>query len=134
MKRIPIALIGFPLPLLLGLLATPARSQEDAGQVARLERTVERLESQVDRLRSDVRELEDRPHGKTIIEKHQVGWTVLLLFAGFCALWAQDTGRNPWLWFILGLIFNAIAVVVLLWKNAQDRSGAAEKPYMPGEV
>lgn len=44
----------------------------------------------------------------------------LMLFGAFCALWAQNTGRNPWLWFFAGLIFSVIAVVVLLTKNAND--------------
>ena len=41
----------------------------------------------------------------------------------FCALWAQNTGRNPWLWFFLGLFFNVITVLVLLRKNANDKRG-----------
>lgn len=45
----------------------------------------------------------------------------LFLFGAFCALWAQNTSRNPWLWFFLGLLFSAISVLVLLYKNGQDR-------------
>lgn len=41
------------------------------------------------------------------------------LFGAFCALWAQNTHRNPWLWFFVGLFFNVIAVLVLLYKNSQ---------------
>jgi cell division protein FtsW (lipid II flippase) len=44
-----------------------------------------------------------------------------VLFGAFCALWAQNTGRNPWLWFFLGLVFNVVTVFVLLWKNSRDR-------------
>ena len=43
---------------------------------------------------------------------------VLFLFGAFCALWAQNTRRNPWLWFFMGLFFNVITVIVLLVKNA----------------
>ncbi len=43
-----------------------------------------------------------------------------MLFAAFCALWAQNTRRSAWLWFFLGLFFSVIAVVVLLYKNSQD--------------
>lgn len=43
------------------------------------------------------------------------------LFGGFCALWAQNTRRNPWLWFFLGLLFSVGTVIVLLFKNSQDR-------------
>ena len=45
---------------------------------------------------------------------------VLTLFGAVCALWAQNTGRNAWLWFFLGMIFSFITVFVLLWKNAED--------------
>ena len=44
----------------------------------------------------------------------------LFLFGVFCALWAQNTGRRPWLWFFLGLFFSVITVLVLLWKNSRD--------------
>ncbi len=49
------------------------------------------------------------------------GGGVAFLFGAFCALWAQNTGRNPWLWFFLGLIFSVITAIVLLAKNANDR-------------
>lgn len=29
------------------------------------------------------------------------GCGLAVLFGAFCALWAQNTGRNPWLWFFL---------------------------------
>lgn len=45
----------------------------------------------------------------------------LFLFAAFCALWAQNTGRNAWLWFFLGLFFSVITVLVVLFKNSSDR-------------
>jgi cell division protein FtsW (lipid II flippase) len=41
--------------------------------------------------------------------------------AAFCALWAQNTGRNPWLWFFLGLFFSVIVLFVMLYKNSNDR-------------
>jgi hypothetical protein len=47
----------------------------------------------------------------------------LWLFGAFCALWAQNTGRNPWLWFFLGLFFSVITVLVLLKKNSLDKKG-----------
>ena len=47
--------------------------------------------------------------------------TVFYLFALFCAYWAQTTGRNPWLWFILGWLFAPITGIVLLYKNNKDR-------------
>lgn len=44
----------------------------------------------------------------------------VFLFGAFCALWAQNTGRNAWLWFFLGLFFSVITVFVLLAKNSND--------------
>ena len=49
------------------------------------------------------------------------GGAALFLFGAFCALWAQNTGRNAWLWFFLGLFFSVLTVIVLLAKNAGDR-------------
>jgi hypothetical protein len=49
------------------------------------------------------------------------GGAVLFLFGAFCALWAQNTNRNAWLWFFLGLVFSFITVIVLLVKNSNDR-------------
>ena len=52
---------------------------------------------------------------------HADGGVACFLFGAFCALWAQNTGRNPWSWFFLGLLFNVITVLVLLSKNSNDR-------------
>ena len=49
---------------------------------------------------------------------------VIFFFGAFCALWAQNSGRNAWLWFFLGAFFNLITVLVLLWKNSADRKGS----------
>lgn len=52
---------------------------------------------------------------------HADGGVAVFLFGAFCALWAQNTGRNPWLWFFLGMFFNVITVLVLLSKNSNDK-------------
>lgn len=49
---------------------------------------------------------------------------VIILFGAFCALWAQNTSRNAWLWFLLGVVFNIITLAVLLYLNAEDRKAA----------
>jgi hypothetical protein len=49
-----------------------------------------------------------------------LGPPVLFLFGAFCALWAQNTGRNAWLWFFLGLLFSVVTIFFLLTKNAND--------------
>ena len=55
----------------------------------------------------------------------------LFLIGAFCALWAQNTGRNAWLWFFLGLFFSVITVIALLIKNSNDRadSPCGKKPF-----
>jgi hypothetical protein len=66
--------------------------------------------------------LEDRvARLESSVESKSSGGLVLFLFGVFCALWAQNTGRSPWLWFFLGLFFSVITGVVLLAKNANDR-------------
>lgn len=59
-------------------------------------------------------------------------WRVGLELAGggfvagaLCALWAQGTQRNAWLWFFLGWFFAPITLLVLLWKNAKDKAASA---------
>lgn len=57
---------------------------------------------------------------------------VAFLFGAFCALWAQNSGRNAWLWFFLGLFFSVITVLVLLSKNARDlddQRRAGRRPF-----
>ena len=46
---------------------------------------------------------------------------VLVAAAGLCALWAQNTGRSVWLWFLFGVILSPIAMIAMLSKNARDR-------------
>ena len=52
-----------------------------------------------------------------IAERSSVAGGLAMLFGGFCALWAQNTGRNPWLWFILGLFLSVVAMVLVLYRN-----------------
>lgn len=49
-----------------------------------------------------------------------LGPPLFFLFGAFCALWAQNTGRNCWLWFFLGLFFSVVTIFFLLTKNAND--------------
>ncbi|MGO9918056.1 MAG: hypothetical protein ACLQIB_25615 [Isosphaeraceae bacterium] len=75
-----------------------------------------------------IAELERRiEHLPTPIQTHGPDGAVFFLFGAFCALWAQNTGRNAWLWFFLGLFFNVITVLVLLWKNSDDRAQRRSK-------
>lgn len=94
----------FILVLIVLLGATSAiYAQTESPRVTGLENRVSSLEQ---RIRSD---------GDAGI--------ALFVCAAFCALWAQNSGRNAWLWFFLGLFFSLITLLVMLWKNAADRDG-----------
>lgn len=41
------------------------------------------------------------------------------LFGLFCAYWAQETGRNAWLWFFFGFLIPPVAGLVLVYKNSK---------------
>ncbi len=79
---------------------------------------IKQLEQEVAALHTDLKDLRDE-----MSDKVEAGF-VLFLFGGFCALWAQNTGRNAWLWFFLGALFNVITLIVLLNKNSKDRKAA----------
>jgi hypothetical protein len=70
------------------------------------------LESRVSRLESK-------------ISDHATKGATVMLFGAFCALWAQNTRRNAWLWFFMGTFFTIVTVLVLLYKNSEDRQKAA---------
>ena len=75
-----------------------------------------------------IAELERRiEHLPTPIQTHGPDGAVFFLFGAFCAFWAQNTGRNAWLWFFVGLFFNVITVLVVLWKNSDDRRSVDRK-------
>jgi hypothetical protein len=99
------------MPLVLvfaGLFAAPwwageVMAQEDDGQQLRA-------------LEVRVAKLEGEP------KQDRGAWGGAAFLCGaFCALWAQNTGRNAWLWFFVGLFFNVVTVLVLLYKNSKDK-------------
>ena len=55
------------------------------------------------------------------IENLAIAGLVIFLVGAFCALWAQNPGRNAWLWFFIGVFFNFVTVLVLLSKNSSSR-------------
>lgn len=76
---------------------------------------------------SDTSRLDDLEQRLTRVEHRtrgdQAAGVAIFVCGAFCALWAQQTGRNAWLWFFLGFLFSVITLLVLLYKNANDRSG-----------
>jgi Flp pilus assembly protein TadB len=92
------------------------------------------LQQRVDQLSKRVEQLELKQRQPATEVRREAGGAVLFLFGAFCALWAQNTNRNPWLWFFLGLIFNVISVLVLLAKNSDDRRQARGEPPAAGSL
>lgn len=95
-------------------------AQQNVPDTTTLESQVRSLESQVGSLESQVRNLESRVFSLEADAK-QLGGTAIFFVGAFCALWAQNTGRNAWLWFFCGIFFAPITVIVLLAKNSADR-------------
>ncbi len=102
------------LVLLVGVPLLPASA------AARQSGDVLNLQSRVERLEREVEDLTDR--------RVRTG-AIAFLFGAFCALWAQNTGRNPWLWFVLGALFSVVTVVFLLVKNAADLRESRPPPF-----
>jgi len=92
----------FHLFFLLLLLAFSAASPARALAQPDLEQRVSNLEHRVSSDQEDI-------------------GVAVLFCATFLALWAQNTGRNAWLWFFLGLFFSVIVVFVMLYKNSKDK-------------
>jgi len=87
--------------LLVGVMSQRAAAQTETQSTTNLEYRVSNLEHRTSSAAS--------------------GGAIAFLFGAFCALWAQNTGRSAWLWFFLGLLFSVITVLVLLYKNSNDR-------------
>jgi hypothetical protein len=90
-----------------------------AKDAATVEERVANLESQFTTLKQAV----EKAAGPSLM--------ALFLCAAFCALWAQNTYRNPWLWYFLGLFFNFFTLFVVLWKNSKDKQW--RRPAKPKE-
>jgi hypothetical protein len=104
-------LFGVAVVLVLGLFQPATAQQPDAARIDKVESQVRHLETEVGDLTSAVHHL-----------RNEAGsGAAFFLFGVVCALWAQNSGRNPWLWFFLGLFFNVITVLVMLSKNSKDR-------------
>jgi len=112
MKRITL-LIVFALALGGSVYAQTGTQSTDKLEPQR----VDRLETRVSSLEQKIRKAGDQG-------------LAVFLFGAVCALWAQNTGRNAWLWFFLGMFFSVITVLVLLYKNSGDidrRRAAAQR-------
>jgi hypothetical protein len=100
----------FVVSLFVLLLGTVRAQESDDRRVTELEARIRALEHRV-------------AHLPAPIVRHGPEGAALFLYGCFCALWAQNTNRNPWLWFFMGILFSVITALVLLAKNAEDRRG-----------
>lgn len=74
------------------------------------------LKSRVNQLEADIRSVRNNN------DRHEAVGLVLILFGTVCALWAQNTGRNPWVWFFAGMFFNVLTALAMLKRNSDERS------------
>ena len=87
------------------------------------------LEQEVDSLRLEIESYSERLN-KLEQDFGVVGaifFFIFFLYGLVCALWAQNTGRDAWFWFFMGMCFNIITVCVVCCKNSKDRRLVAER-------
>ena len=113
-----LVLSSLTVALLFVFFPNPAVADEG------LDRRLAEIESRVAGLQSRVASI------PTPIQSHGSNGGVLFLFGAFCALWAQNTNRNAWVWFFCGLVFSVITVLVLLIKNSEDLTRRGPKDQM----
>ena len=110
---------------ILGAALLISAIQMSYGQSADAQETIderqETIDERFDQIEQRIDHLQSRIQGTGTA-------AVLFLFAAFCALWAQNSNRNAWLWSFLGWIFHVMAVIVLLAKNSDDRRAARGDP------
>lgn len=90
-------------------------------QDTNVESKISNLETEISTLQSNVSALESKISALENSFSFTSGSLLIFLIGVFCALWAQNTDRNAWLWFFLGIFFAPVTLLVLLTKNAADR-------------
>lgn len=68
------------------------------------------------------------------MEEYATTGMVFYLFGLFCAYWAQQTKRSPWLWFFVGWFFAPITGIILVVKNARDLNTPRSREKMFARV
>ncbi len=114
----------FTILILMGLAGENLFAQVPAtsGEAART--------GEVDSLRHEIKSYNERLN-KLEQDFGVVGaifFFIFFLYGLVCALWAQNTGRDAWFWFFMGMFLNVIAVCFLLCsKNSKDRRLVAKR-------
>lgn len=85
-----------------------------------IEKEARELESRIDKVEGNERLFSGSINGYKYSLSFPSSISIGLLIGCFCALWAQNTKRNAWLWFFMGGCFAPITLIVLLAKNSED--------------
>lgn len=105
--------------LFLGLFLRSASAQEsDAARIAKVEGRADQLMSEVKAIENNVNAL------RASIRSEAGSGVAVFLFGVVCALWAQNSNRNPWLWFFLGpkqANINGYFYGLRGWRERADR-------------
>jgi F0F1-type ATP synthase assembly protein I len=86
-----------------------------------IEDEARKLESRIDKVEGNERLISGTIGGYKYSFSFPSSISIGLLIGCFCALWAQNTRRNPWLWFFMGGCFAPITLFVLLAKNSEHQ-------------
>ena len=104
--------------LTFGQFPVSAQVASDPEMTKRLARVESEQRSSQAETRQKIQQMETKL--RQVEKDYRDTGTGLFLSGIFCALWAQYTRRSAWLWFFFGLILAPIALIVLVWKNADD--------------
>ena len=44
----------------------------------------------------------------------------------FCGLWARNSGRDFWLWFVAGLVFNVFTLIAIFDAHERDKKATRD--------
>jgi len=117
------------IAIMLGVFAGVGEACNDFSSSSEMARNESLVEERVSALEEKRANETTRQRSKNMdmesrlkkVEKDLESYGLAFFGAGvLCALWAQYTRRSSWLWFFLGAFLAPIALVAMLWKNAED--------------
>lgn len=115
MKRCFIYFLFVMIAPVFGCVNSMAQNNDSAAMAQKIEEQANNIQALQREMNNRTYDLEKR------VDRLTPATFLLILFGAFCALWAQNTNRNPWYWFFVGVFFNVITVLVLLLYNSRDR-------------
>lgn len=91
-----------------------ALASETAAQatVEELEQTIRSLQIRVNQL-----EMSQSNNTRNVTKERDSIAAIVALIGIFCAWWAKTTGRNAFVWFVLGVLFHFITAIVVIFKT-----------------